>query len=216
LEDYAYFTQGLISLYEVSGDEHFLNEATRLAKRLRTDFGDVKGGPFYQTAHDHEALIARVRDGHDGAIPNANAIAAHALARLARHIGRPEWEERAAETLRGYAQAVERLPRAFGSTLNALDFITEASLELVLVGDRDTAAYAELAAEIAKHYAPNRIEARLAPHHSSLLPLAQGKTLVDGQPALYVCRNFTCAAPVTTPAAAEPLITIPGDRQPVL
>ena len=213
LEDYAYLAQGLISLYEVSGNPHFLDEAVRLAKRMRTDFGDAKGGPFYQTAHDHEALIARVRDGHDGAVPNANAIAAHALARLARHLGRPEWEERAAESLRGYAQGVERLPRAFGSTLNALDFMTEASLELVLVGDPDSAAYADLAAEIAKPYAPNRIEARLLPGHVSALPLAEGKALVDGQAALYVCRNFTCAAPVTTPAEAAPLLTSPGERQ---
>jgi uncharacterized protein len=216
LEDYAYFTQGLISLFEVSGNPHFLDEATRLAKRMRTDFGDVQGGPFYQTAHDHEALIARVRDGHDGALPNPNAIAAHALARLARHLGRPEWEERAAQALRGYAQAVERLPRAFASTLNALDFISEASLELVLVGDPDTAAYAALAGAIAKRYAPNRIEARLVPSRTSQLPLAQGKTLVDGEPALYVCRNFTCAAPVTTPAAAETLLTTPGERQNML
>ncbi len=213
LEDYAYFAQGLVSLYEAGGDERFLNEAARLAERLLNDFGDPEGGPFYQTAHDHEALITRVRDGHDGAIPNANAIAAHALARLARHLGRPEWEERAAQALRGYAQAVERLPRAFGSTLNALDFMTEASLELVLVGEPGTSGYDDLAAEIAKRYAPNRIEARIPPNHTSRLPLTEGKTLVDGKAALYVCRNFACSAPVTTPTAAEALLTISGDRQ---
>jgi len=216
LEDYAYLAQGLISLYEVSGEERYLHEAARLAERLLADFGDPEGGPFYQTAHDHEALIARVRDGHDGAIPNPNAIAAHALARLARHLGRPEWEERALQALRGYAQAVERLPRAFGSTLNALDFMTEASLELVLVGDPDRADYGELAAEIANHYLPNRIEARLAPDRSSRLPLTEGKTLVENKAALYVCRNFACAAPVTTAAAARPLLLAPNDRQPSL
>jgi uncharacterized protein YyaL (SSP411 family) len=213
LEDYAYLVQGLVSLYEVSGNTHFLNEATRLAKRTRTDFGDLEGGPFYQTAHDHEALIARVRDGHDGALPNANAIAAHALARLARHLGRPEWEERAREALRGYAKSVERLPRAFGSTLNALDFITEASLELVLVGEPSADGYDDLAAEIAKRYAPNRIEARVSPTQASELPLTEGKALVDGKAALYVCRNFACAAPVTTPAAAAALLSAAGERQ---
>jgi uncharacterized protein YyaL (SSP411 family) len=213
LEDYAYLAQGLVSLYEVSYDERFLSEAARLAERLLQDFGDAEGGPFYQTAHDHEALLTRVRDGHDGALPNANAVAAHALARLARHLARPEWEERAALALRGYAQAVERLPRAFGSTLNALDFMTEASLELVLVGEPGTPGYDDLAAEIAKAYAPNRIEARLAPNHTSRLPLTEGKKLVDGKAALYVCRNFACAAPVTSPAAAQPLLNAPGERR---
>ena len=213
LEDYAYLAQGLLSLYEVSGNEHYLNEAERLLKRLRTDFGDLQGGPFFQTAHEHEGLIARVRDGHDGAIPNPNAIAAHALARLARHLGRPEWEERAREALRGYAKSIERLPRAFGSSLNALDFISEASLELVLVGDAGADGYDDLAAELGKRYAPNRIEARVTSAHHSSLPLTEEKTLVGGRAALYVCRNFACAAPVTTPAGAELLLTAPGERQ---
>ena len=213
LEDYAYFAQGLVSLYEVTGNERWLNEAARLAERLIADFGDAEGGPFYQTAHAHEALIARVRDGNDGAIPNANAIAAHALARLARHLGRPEWEERAGLALRGYAQAVERLPRAFCSTLNALDFLTEAPLELVLVGDPESEEYIELAAEMAQRYWPTRIEARLTPDQVSGLPLTSGKRAVPGQAALYVCRNFTCAAPVTSFAAAEPLLAAPSERQ---
>jgi uncharacterized protein len=212
LEDYAYFAQGLVSLYEVTGNERWLNEAARLAERLVADFGDAEGGPFYQTAHAHETLIARVRDGNDGAIPNANAIAAHALARLARHLGRPEWEERAGQALRGYAQAVERLPRAFCSTLNALDFLTETSLELVLVGDPESEEYIELAGEIARQYLPNRIEARLTPEQTSELPLTSGKRAVPGRAALYVCRNFTCAAPVTTPAEAQPLLAA-GERE---
>ncbi|MDF3066385.1 MAG: hypothetical protein K0R38_1986 [Polyangiaceae bacterium] len=213
LEDYAYLTQGLVSLYEVSGDEQHLNEAARLAERLLKDFGDAQGGPFYQTAHDHEALIARVRDGHDGALPNPNAVAAMALARLARHLNRPEWEERARDALRGYAKSVERLPRAFGSTLNALDFMTEASLELVLVGEPGVSGYDDLAAEIARRYAPNRIEARLMPKHASTLPLAQGKKLVGTQAALYVCRSFACAAPVTTGEEAAALLQAPGARE---
>jgi uncharacterized protein YyaL (SSP411 family) len=213
LEDYAYLTQGLISLFEATGDDRHLEEATRLGKRLRTDFGDAQGGPFYQTAHDHEQLIARVRDGHDGALPNPNAIAAHALARLARHQGRPEWEERAREALRGYAKSVERLPRAFGSTLNALDFMCEASLELVLVGTPGEPGYDALCHEVAKRYLPNRVEARVRPGATTSSPLAEGKSTVNGQAALYVCRNFACLAPVTSPAAVAPLLTA-GERQP--
>jgi uncharacterized protein len=213
LEDYAYLAQGLISLFEVSGEERWLSAATQLAERTMADFGDAEGGPFYQTAHGHEALIARVRDGHDGALPNANAIAAFAIARLSRHLGRPEWEERARQALRGYARSVDRLPRAFGSTLNALDFMTESSLELVLVGDESTPGYPELAERIARDYLPNRIEVRLRPGVASTSPLGQGKALVDGRATLYVCRNFACRAPVTTPAAAEALLDAPGERQ---
>ncbi len=206
LEDYAYLAQGLVSLYEASGDEGQLREAERLAERLLRDFGDADGA-FYQTAHDHEALIARVRDGHDGALPNANAIAAHALARLARHLDRPAWEERALSALSGYAKGLERLPRAFGSTLNALDFMSERGPELVLVGDPARDDYQALAAQLARHYSPNRIEARVHPGATASLPLAAGKQEVAGRAALYVCRNFTCAAPVTEPAQVAAALT---------
>jgi uncharacterized protein YyaL (SSP411 family) len=213
LEDYAYLARGLVSLYEVSGEQSFLEQAASLAERMLEDFSDTSGGPFYQTANVHETLIARVRDGHDGALPNPNAIAAHVLTRLARHLGRPAWEARARQALRGYAQSIARLPRAFGSSLNALDFISEASLELVLVGEPGVAGYDDLAAEIAKRYAPNRIEARLAPGQSSSLPLPQGKTAVNGLATLYICRNYACAAPVTSAADAERLLEAPGERQ---
>ena len=122
-------------------------------------------------------------------------------------------KSRRTELLQGYAKAIERLPRAVGSSLNALDFISEASLELVLVGELGANGYDDLATEIAKRYLPNRIEVRIGADNGQTSPLAQGKTLVSGHAALYVCRNFACAAPVTTAAAAAALLDTPGERQ---
>ncbi len=38
-------------------------------------------------------------------------------------------------------------------------------------------------------------DASLPPNHP-----AAGKGLIDGKPALYVCRNMACEAPITDPA----------------
>src|SRR5262249_49786549 len=138
LEDYAYFTDSLIDLYEAGGTPEFLAEAAKLAERLIADFADDESGSFYFTAHRHERLIPRPREGDDGAIPNPNAGGARALARLAIQLGRDEFRSRAEAALRAYGRFVERSPRAFATTLCLVDFLLEPPIELVFAGsDRD-------------------------------------------------------------------------------
>ncbi len=50
---------------------------------MLADFEDRESGAFFNTAKDGEQLILRPREGSDGAIPSANALAARALAKLA-------------------------------------------------------------------------------------------------------------------------------------
>jgi len=40
------------------------------------------------------------------------------------------------------------------------------------------------------------------------IPLLGGRPLVSGGPAAYVCRGFTCQAPVTTPAAVREAVRL--------
>jgi hypothetical protein len=44
------------------------------------------------------------------------------------------------------------------------------------------------------------LEAVVAVGPADDVPLLEGKTLVDGKPAVYVCERFACQAPVTDPA----------------
>src|SRR4029453_9469114 len=103
--DYAYLAEGLIDLYEADGDVRFLREAARLAERLREDFADPGGG-FFSPARGHETLIIRHREGHDGAVPNANASAAVALARLSYHLGRDDLREEGVRAVRAWGRAI--------------------------------------------------------------------------------------------------------------
>jgi hypothetical protein len=200
LEDYAYLAAGLLDLYEAGGDASHLREAERLAGHILADFAAEDGG-FYSTAHGHESLIVRHREGHDGATPAANAVAAQTLARLSHHLDHGDLRERAAEAIRAWGKAIARQPRAFTTSLAAVDLLLEGPIELALVGAPGDPAREALRTEIARHYLPNRIVALHDPAHgASDLPLLAGKALVDGRAALYVCRNFACQRPVTAVA----------------
>jgi len=41
------------------------------------------------------------------------------------------------------------------------------------------------------------------------VPLLVGRGLVDDAPAAYVCRQFTCQAPVTTPQQLREMLALP-------
>jgi hypothetical protein len=219
LEDYAFLAEGLLDLYEAGADERYLREAGRLAERIVADFADEAGG-FYDTAQDHEPLIVRYKDGADGAVPSANAVAASVLARLAAHLGRADFRDRAAAAIQAYAKPMTQRPRAFCKSLCVVDFLLEGPVELALVGTPGDAGYEALRAAVGRRYLPNRIVAHHDPAAGAApeLPLLEGKGLVGGKAALYVCRDFACRAPVTDPAeldgalARRPAATADGAR----
>jgi hypothetical protein len=218
LEDHAFLAEGLLDLYEAGGDRASLRDAEALAERMREDFGDEAGG-FYSTARGHESLIVRHREGHDGAIPNANAVAAHVLARLSFHLGRDDLREEAARALRAYGKAIARQPRAFARSLAVVDLLLEGPVELALIGARGGPDLEALRRELGRHYLPNRIVEHGDPRAGDAgLPLLAGKGLVEGRAVLYVCRDFACRAPITDPARvaeglSDPAAAPPGTQR---
>jgi uncharacterized protein len=43
------------------------------------------------------------------------------------------------------------------------------------------------------------------------VPLLAGRSMVDGRPAAYVCRDFACRRPVTDPEALAEALASVGD-----
>jgi uncharacterized protein YyaL (SSP411 family)/aryl-alcohol dehydrogenase-like predicted oxidoreductase len=199
LEDYAFLAEGLLDLYEAGASERYLQAAARLAGFLISDFLDAEHGGFFTTAKHHESLILRAREGTDGAIPSANAVAASALARLSFHFDRQDWREAAIGAVRAYGRQITRYPRAFAKSLALVDFLTEGPVELAFVGEDQQEGLGALRRAVADEYLPNRIVATAAPDQPSSLPLLTAKRLVEGKPALYICRNFSCRQPLTDP-----------------
>jgi uncharacterized protein YyaL (SSP411 family)/aryl-alcohol dehydrogenase-like predicted oxidoreductase len=213
LEDHAYLCEALIDVYEAGGSAELLSAAEELAGEMVRRFAD-QGGGFFSTASDHEELIVRHREGHDGAIPSANAAAAHALARLSFHLGRDDLREEALRALRAWGRNIARHPRAFAKSLLVVDLLLEGPTELAFVGPHGE-ALAALRREVARHYLPNRIVGHHDPASGPTdRPLLAGKEAPAGRAALYVCRDFACQRPVTEPAAvAEALgAAAPGAR----
>src|SRR3954452_10919576 len=193
LDDYADVAHGLLELHVATGELRWLEESHRLARLAVDLFADDENGGFFHTPRDGENLVARKKDFDDHPTPSGNSMLAHVLLRLARIYGDNELERRATSVFRLVRDAIVRAPSAFGWMLVALDLHFAPRRELAIVGDPGS----EVARAALARWQPTAVVA-FGPAKG--VPLFEGKALVDGKPAVYVCERFACRAPVTDPA----------------
>ncbi len=112
LNDYAYLTYGLIALHRATGEARWLQAAEKLTAKQIELFADPRGGGFFFTSKDHEALLARGKDPIDGANPAGNSIAAGNLIFLAQAAKQSEWLALAEKTIQSTAGLIEQAPSA--------------------------------------------------------------------------------------------------------
>jgi uncharacterized protein YyaL (SSP411 family) len=194
LEDYADVANGLYELHVATGEQRWLEEARRLALLAVELFADEEEGGFFLTPVDGEELVSRKKDFDDNPTPSGNSMLAYVLLRLARIWGDSELERLAVGVFRYVALVLPRAPSAFGHALTALDLHFSPPREIAVIGPPDS----EVARAALAPFEPNAVVA-FGP--SEEVPLLQGKNYVDGRPAVYVCENFACQAPITEPAA---------------
>jgi uncharacterized protein YyaL (SSP411 family) len=199
LEDYAFLADALVTLYEATSHAAALRYAVELAEVILKHFADPDGPGFFYTADDHERLIARTKDLHDGSTPSGNAMAVTALLRLAKLCDRRDFAAKAEEALRGYRGLMAEHPTACGQMLVALDFHLGPVQEIAVVGRRSDPDTQKVLAAIRGGFRPNAV---LAFHDPStgdppdLIPQLKDRPMVGDTVTTYVCENFACQAPL--------------------
>jgi hypothetical protein len=204
LEDYAAVALGLVGLYHTTFELRWLEAAFALTEAIVARFADGETGGFFQTATDHEQLIARRKDFVDSAVPSGNSLTAELLLRLSKLLDRPDMADRAAAAMRLMADAMAQQPLAFGRMLGALDFALSPGQEIAIIGDPAATGSRALLAEVWRRYLPNSVLACADPTDEAALaavPLLANRGQIDGRATAYVCRNYVCKLPVGEPSA---------------
>jgi uncharacterized protein len=202
LEDYAFLIDGLLSLFETTGEFEWLAEATSLARTMIDEFWDENEGGFFFTGRSHEVLIVRSKDYFDNATPSGNSVAADVLLRLGVLTGDADYTRRAVTVFRLIANAVQRYPSGFGRVLCALDFHLSSPKEIVLLGAKGSADTSRLRREVWKNFLPNKVFMQASEADSAAnptIPLLQGRRMLNDQATAFVCEQYTCQQPVTRP-----------------
>jgi uncharacterized protein len=205
LDDYACVADGLLALSGVTGEARWVSLAGELLGTALARFGDGSGG-FYDTPDDGETLVYRPADPTDGPTPSGAFAVAGALLSYSALTGSMPHREAAAAALGVLAPIAARFPRAAGSGLAVAEALISGPAEIAVVGPAGDPRTAALHVA-ALHAAPPGAVLALgdgafrAGASDGEIPLLTGRGLVGGSPAAYVCRGFTCLAPVTDPEA---------------
>ncbi len=117
-EDYAYFAEACLSLYDVSADAKWLQRAETITAAMLDKFWDGKDGGFFMNeASQAVPILARPKDLNDGAIPSGNSVAMRVLAMLTKRTDDLSYENRAGNTLGALAESVQSYPASYGYLL---------------------------------------------------------------------------------------------------
>jgi uncharacterized protein YyaL (SSP411 family) len=202
LEDYADLADGLLALYDATFDERWFVAARELVDQILGRFSDPAGG-FFDTADDHERLVARPKDPQDNATPSGGSMATLVLLRLAALSGEGRYRTAAERAIGQVTAFAGRYPAGFANWLTAIDFAIAPVVEVAIVGEPDGPESRALLAPLREAYRPHQVVAVSAVPDASAVPLLHGRTRVEEKATAYVCRNFACRMPVTDPAALE-------------
>lgn len=130
LDDYAFLIEGLLAVHQASGDEKWLNAASRLQDQQQKLFWDDKQHGFYFMATDHEQLLVRMKDTHDSVLPSGNSVSIRNLVRLARATNKPEYRKLAEQSLSSCVTVLQDSPRGAVNLAVALsEFLQAAKAE---------------------------------------------------------------------------------------
>jgi uncharacterized protein YyaL (SSP411 family) len=197
LEDYALVASALMTLHQVGGDPAWLAPAEALVDAVVTDFAADDGG-FHDTAEGAERLVARPRDPTDNASPSGHSAAVHALLTWSALTGSGRHRDVAEAALRTVRALAERAPRFAGWSLAAAEAVLAGPAEVAVVGAPGDPAVADLVRVARGFGSPGAVVVWGAPDAVGA-PLLEGRGLLDGRAAAYVCRNLVCRHPVTRP-----------------
>jgi uncharacterized protein YyaL (SSP411 family) len=101
LEDYAYFCDGLIAVYEATGERKHLDEAKVLMDICIDRFRDSAGAGFFDT--EEEVIGIRLKGIEDIPRPSPNAVAILVFLKLAAISGDDMYRDYATKTLEAFS-----------------------------------------------------------------------------------------------------------------
>ena len=197
LEDYSYFVNALLDVFEIEPEPKYLKLALKLGHHLVNHFWDSENNSFFMTSDDHEKLIIRPKSNYDLSLPSGNSVSAFVMLRLYHLSQEQNFLEIATKILESQAQMAAENPFGFGYLLNTLSIYLQKPVEITIINTENS----EICKSLLTNYLPNSfmvtIQNSTQLENLSEFPFFAGKTFED-KTSVFVCKDFSCSLPLHT------------------
>jgi len=187
-EDYSYFGNSLIDMYEASFDSKYLELAKKYANILVEQF--YADGQFKQSLSKN--IVINSGNSMDNATPSYNFMCSLLLIRLHHYYGNKKYREIVEASMDKAGTYINQYPHAHSTAIFVQNYLSPGPKEIVLAAETKDEALMDI---VKQEYLPCKILA--CSSTKMALPIIEGKKMVNGKPAIYICKNYTCKEPIT-------------------
>jgi uncharacterized protein YyaL (SSP411 family) len=198
----------LLELFQADGDPAWLEWALALQARLDETFWDPAAGGWYSTTGNDESVLLRLKEEYDGAEPAASSIATLNLLTMLHLTGDPGMGEKVERTFASFGGAMSTAGRGVPMMLAALSTHYMGVPQIVIAGDAGTSSDpSELMSVVRRRYLPTAVVVPVSGSNAAalarLLPWTEALRVREERATVYVCRDFACQTPTTSPSELE-------------
>jgi len=202
LDDYAFLADGLLDIYQVSGETRYLKSARELMDHAIAEFDREEGG-FYMAAAGVDAPLGRRVDYFDSVIPSGTAVMYTTMIKLSALTGDTAYLDQVRKDLAGWSDLLDRAGLEMAWWFDAAARLVGPYHDVVIAGGtpdgpltRAVLGLLPASGVVSLIPAAGADAALLA-----LAPALDGKKARDGQSTAFVCEFGVCQAPTTDPDA---------------
>lgn len=191
LEDYAFLMDTLLYNGIKFNDFSWINKSKTYLASLNKEFLDTKSGLYFFTSNIQQDIIVRKIETYDGAIPSSNAIIVQVKQQLGLLLEDVAVLDSARYALSKMQQMVIRYPTTFSQWALSIQQQYFGQYTLVNAGDAKNKDWLQFK----RNYFPNIIFVEMNEFQGNNLPILEGKQQ-SKEELYYLCREFSCLAPV--------------------
>jgi uncharacterized protein YyaL (SSP411 family) len=198
LDDYAYFVNALLDVFEIDPNSKYLDLAMQLSYHLIDHFWDEENSSFFMTSDSHETLIIRPKSNYDLSLPSGNSVSCFALLRLYHISQEQKFLEISTKIMESQAQMAAENPFGFGFLLNTIYMYLQKPIEITILNNVDV----DVTNYLSHSFLPESIMVSInnSKQYDALskYPFFAGKIFDSSATNVFVCKDFTCSLPLQT------------------